>query len=339
MTIRDLAAQTGYSVGTISRVLNDRPNVSKKARAAILAAVEASGFQLNVNAKQLKQQQGDTILVVVKGTGNELFGSLLEAIQRRVMGTRYPLVVDYMDEDRNEVQRALQLFREKKPKGILFLGGNKESFTEDFAQITIPCVMVTSDASGLPYSNLSSVVSDDRLGANQAIRHLMDLGHRHIAVIGGCQATSDTSRLRYLGCLDAFCAGNLTFDEDRNYRRGRFSFADGYRAAKDLFCQEQHPTAIFAMADVMAIGAIRAIRDAGLRVPEDVSVMGYDGLTLGEYFVPKLATICQDVDRLAERSVDILLSHIDRSGGPHYETVPVAIRAAESAQPPTVRSE
>ncbi len=333
MTIKDLSAQTGYSVGTISRVLNGRPNVSKQAREAILAAVEASGFQLNVNAKQLKQQQGDTILVVVKGTGNELFGSLLEAIQRRVMETRYPLVVDYMDEGCNEVQRALQLFREKKPQGILFLGGNKENFTEDFARITVPCVMVTSDASGLPHDNLSSVVSDDRLGAEYAIRHLCDLGHRRIAIIGGDPDTSDTSMLRYTGCLDAFRAQAIPFCRESDFRSGRFSFADGYRAARALFQNGQRPTAIFAMADVMAIGAIRAIRDAGLRVPEDVSVMGYDGLILGEYFVPKLATICQDVERLAERSVDILLSHIDRSGGPQHETVPVTIRAAESAQP------
>lgn len=334
LTIKDLAAQTGYSVGTISRVLNDRPNVSSKAREAILAAVETSGFQLNINAKQLKQQKTDTILVLVKGSGNELFGSLLETIQRRIMDTRYPLVVDYMDEDRNEVQRALQLFREKKPRGILFLGGNKDNFTQEFSHITVPCVMVTSDASGLPHPNLSSVVSDDRLGANLAIRHLLDLGHRHIGVIGGSQETSDTSRLRYLGCLDAFRDNGLQFDEGADFRWGRFSYADGYRAATSLLHQPKPPTAIFAMADVMAIGAIRAIRDSGLRVPEDVSVVGYDGLVLGEYFVPKLATICQNVELLADRSVDLLLSQMNHSGAPQHEIVPVTIRAAESAQPP-----
>lgn len=333
MTIKDLAAQTGYSVGTISRVLNDRPNVSKQAREAILAAVEASGFQLNVNAKQLKQQQGDAILVVVKGTGNELFGSLLEAIQSRINRTQYPLVVDYIDEDGDEVQRALRLFREKKPRGILFLGGNKESFTEDFARITVPCVLVTSDAAGLPYPNLSSVVSDDRLGASRAIAHLVALGHRRIAVIGGDPDTSNTSFLRYVGCLDAFSAQNIAFDRELDYRGGRFSFAGGYGAAKELLCHGQKHTAVFAMADVMAIGAIRAIRDAGLRVPEDVSVMGFDGLTIGEYFVPKLATICQNVKRLAERSVDILLGCIARPGDTCHETVPVTVLAGESAGP------
>ena len=111
MTIKDLSAQTGYSVGTISRVMNGHPNVSDKARQAILAAVEASGFQLNANAKQLKQQHATSILAVVKGTSNELFGSLVEHIQGLVNKTKYPLIVDYMDEDDNEVRRALQLCR------------------------------------------------------------------------------------------------------------------------------------------------------------------------------------------------------------------------------------
>ena len=98
MTIKDLAAQTGYAVATVSRVLNNHPNVSEKARAAIMEAVEESGFQLNANAKQLKQQHATSILVVVKGTANELFSELLETIQSCVAETQYPLFVDYLDE-------------------------------------------------------------------------------------------------------------------------------------------------------------------------------------------------------------------------------------------------
>ena len=171
MTIKDLSAQTGYSVGTISRVLNNQPNVSEKAREAIMKAAEESGFQLNANAKQLKQQHGTSILVVVKGTSNELFGKLVEAIQARVAQTRYPLVVDYMDEDNNEVRRAVQLCLEKKPLGILFLGGNRENFLADFEKIKVPCVLVTNDAQGLSFPNLSSVSSDNVQAAKMAIEH------------------------------------------------------------------------------------------------------------------------------------------------------------------------
>ena len=169
MTIKDLSAQTGYSVGTISRVLNNQPNVSQKARDTILRAAAECGFQLNANAKQLKQQHGNSILVVVKGSSNELFSSLVEALQARIATTNYPLIVDYMDEAENEVRRALQLCLEKKPRGVLFLGGNRENFLADFDKIRMPCVLVTNDASSLPFTNLSSVSLDNTVAAKMAV--------------------------------------------------------------------------------------------------------------------------------------------------------------------------
>ena len=150
MTIKDLSAQTGYSVGTVSRVLNNQPNVSEKARRTIQEAAAACGFQLNTNAQQLKQQRSNNILVIVKGSSNQLFGALVEAIQSRVAATPYHLVVDYMDEYYNEVLRAVQLCREKKPLGLLFLGGNRKHFLADFERIDVPCVLVTSDATDFP---------------------------------------------------------------------------------------------------------------------------------------------------------------------------------------------
>ena len=111
MTIKDLAAQTGYSVGTVSRVLNNQPHVSDLAREIIWKAAEESGFQLNENARQLKQQQSNSLLVICKGNANELFDELLIAIQSRMADTSYTLIVDYIDESANEVRRALQLCR------------------------------------------------------------------------------------------------------------------------------------------------------------------------------------------------------------------------------------
>jgi len=330
MTIKDLSAQTGYSVGTISRVLNNQPNVSDKARTAILEAADRCGFQLNANAKQLKQQHSNIVLVVVKGTSNELFSSLVEAIQSRMAEIRQALVVDYMDEDGNEVLRALQLCREKKPLGILFLGGNREHFLADFDKIRIPCVLVTNDASGLSFPNLSSVSSDNCLGARTAINSLAAMGHKKIAVIGGDRETSDTTRQRYQGCLEAFSAHNIAFDGDLDYESIRYSFEDGYRAARNLLHRGRDFTAIFAMADIMAIGAIRALRDAGLRVPEDVSVMGFDGLLIGHYMIPTLSTIRQNVEELAERSIRILKENMESLQPPRYETVSVVAELRES---------
>jgi len=331
MTIKDLSAQTGYSVGTISRVLNNQPNVSEKARAVIQKAAEESGFQLNQNAKQLKQQHGTSILVVVKGVSNELFASLVEVLQTRIAHTRYPLVVDYIDENENEVRQAIQLCREKKPLGILFLGGNQAHFLEDFDHIHVPCVLVTNTAAGLPFQNLSSVTSNDSLFGRMAIDHLVSLGHRKFAMVGG-DLTSDIVMLRYKGCLEAFQKHGIAFDPKRDYETARFSYADGYRATKKLIKRGREFTALFCMSDVMAIGAIRALRDAGKRVPEDVSVMGLDGLALGEYTVPKLATVCQNVEALAESSLELLLEQIEDSAPAQHRIIPVCLEWRESAR-------
>lgn len=332
MTIKDLSAQTGYSVGTVSRVLNNQPNVSEKARKIVLEAARATGFQLNINAKQLKQQHSNSILVLVKGTSNQLFGALVEQLQLGIAKAAHPLTVDYLDEDCNEVHRALQLCLEKKPQGILFLGGNRQNFLADFDRIGVPCVLVTDDATGMPFENLSSVSSDDRLASKIAIDALVSQGHRRFAVIGGDRAVSDTTKLRYQGCLDAFSAYGIAFDHDLDYEDVRFSYQDGYRAACNLLDRGRDFTALFAMSDVMAIGAIRALNDRGLRVPEDVSVMGFDGLQVGDYIHPRLSTVCQNSRELARRSIEILLENIETLHSPRYETVPVRIQLRESIQ-------
>ena len=332
MTIKDLAAKTGYAVGTVSRALNNHPNVSEKTRTAIIQAAAEMGFEINLNAKQLKQTHSNTILVIVKGIGNELFGEMVESIQHLISETRYQLAVDYMDEDANEVARAVQLYREKKPLGILFLGGVNANFQRDFSSIDIPCVVVTSDTSTLPFENLSSVSTDDREAGRCAIEMLIALGHRKIAVIGGDRQVSDTSRLRFEGCVRAFSDHNIPFDPEQDYQGVRYSYQDGYRATKALLASGREFTALFASADVMAIGAIRALRESGKSVPGDVSVMGLDGLPIGDYLVPQLTTIGQSVSSMARRSVEILLDGIEDGAQCRHETIPFRIYRRESVR-------
>lgn len=331
MTIRDLAAQTGYSVGTVSRVLNNQPHVSELAKEIILKAAEESGFQLNENARQLKQQQSNAILVVCKGKSNELFDGLLMEIQARVASTSYTLIVDYIDESENEVRRALQLCREKKPQGILFLGGALEHFRQSFQNISLPCVLVTTSAAELSFENLSSVTSDDTLAAAMAVRSLLELGHTNFAMIGGHREYSDITRLRYQGCLNAFRENNVSFEEHQ-YETARFTYEDGYRAAKVLLERAAGFTALFAMSDVMALGAIRALRDAGKQVPQDVSVVGFDGLSLGGYTVPRLSTVAQSVELLAEQSVQLLRQKIEENAKARHEIIPVDLLMRESVR-------
>lgn len=334
MTIKDLAAQTGYAVATVSRVLNNHPNVSEKARAAIMEVVEESGFQLNANAKQLKQQHATSILVVVKGTANELFGEMVEFIQSRVAETNYPLYVDYLDEHANEVRRAVQLCREKKPLGILFLGGNLENFREDFGRIDIPCVVLTNDMSTLDYPNLSSITVDDVEACRSAVDSLIALGHRKIAVIGGEVEESDVGRARFAGCMKAIQSHGLAFDPEKDFRGVRFSYQAGYEAARDLLETGREFTALATASDVMAVGAIRALHEKGLKVPEDVSVIGFDGLEVGSYLVPKLSSVVQPARQMALRSVEILISQIEDGISAVYETVPFELWERESVAAP-----
>ncbi len=330
MTIKDLAAKTGYAVGTVSRALNNHPNVSEKARKAILQAAAECNFQINANAKQLKLLRSTTILVVVKGTQNELFGELVEAIQTLIAKTPYQLVIDYADENNNEVRRGAQLCREKKPLGILFLGGNQKNFAEHFASIDVPCVLVTGDAACLDFPNLSSVSTDDYAAAHRAGEALIGLGHRNVAIIGGDDGTSDTSSLRYRGFVQAFQDHGLSFDT-RYYRSmSHYSYRQGYLATMDLLDKGLPFSAIFAIADVMAIGAIRALQERGLRVPQDVSVMGIDGLPIGDYLTPQLATIRQNVSQMARYSVDILLENIQQDPKTVHKKIPFTAECRES---------
>jgi LacI family transcriptional regulator len=331
MTIKDLAEKSGYSVATVSRVLNNHPNVSDKARDEINRLVKESGFQINTNAQQLKQH-ANSILVVVKGTFNEMFSEMIETIQALIDKTHYPLHVDYMDEDNNEVLRAIQLCREKKPLGILFLGGNSQNFLNDFDKIDIPCVLVSNDASGLPFSNLSSVCTDDRQAARCAMDSLIALGHRKIVIVGGDRKVSDTSRLRYEGCLQSFRSHGIEYDEDLDYQGVRFSYQDGYNATQLLIANGRPFTALFAVADVMAIGAIRALHNNGLRVPRDVSVMGFDGLNLGTFLVPQLSTVIQSAQIMAQRSVEILIDRIEHGSQAVHESVTYALCQRESTR-------
>ncbi|MBQ3089416.1 MAG: LacI family DNA-binding transcriptional regulator [Oscillospiraceae bacterium] len=331
MTIKDLAEKTGYSVATVSRVLNDHPHVSERAREEIKRAVDQLGFQINTNARQLKQH-ANSILVVVKGTSNELFAEMVETIQTLVDKTSYPLHVDYMDEDCNEVLRAIQLLREKKPLGILFLGGNSRNFRKDFEKISVPCVLVSNDASGLPFDNLSSVSTDDRQAARCAMDSLIALGHRKFVIVGGDRTVSDTGRLRYEGCMDAFRNHGISYDEELDYQGVRFSYQDGYNATQKLIANGRPFTALFAAADVMAIGAIRALHNNGLRVPRDVSVMGFDGLILSSFLVPQLSTVAQSAQEMAKRSVEILIQRIEQGGTACHESVPYSLCQRESTR-------
>lgn len=334
MTIKDIARLSGCGVGTVSRVLNNHPDVTEKTRQKVLEVVEKYHYQPNANAKHLKQQFLSNIAIIVKGTQNMLFADIVEQIQALLADGGQESVVHYLDEDANEVAYALQLCRERHPKGILFLGGDLEFFRNHFGDITVPCVLITNTAQDLGYENLSSLTTDDRAAAEQAVNFLIEQGHRKIGILGGNLSCSQISYCRLQGCLASFRQNDIPFREELQCEPCRYSMTDGYQAACSLLDRNPELTAIFAMSDVIAIGAIRALRDRGKRVPEDISVIGYDGIASARFSVPRLATIQQDTRQFAARGTDILLRNIERKPCPVHEVIPFRLIRGESVSAP-----
>lgn len=332
MTIKDIARESGYAVGTVSRVLNNSPNVSETARVKIMEVVEKHHFRLNNNAKHLKQQASKGISIIVKGSQNMFFASIVEEMQDLIEEKGYTSVIYYIGEDEDEIEQAQQICRERRPLGILLLGSNQKNFRERFAEVSVPCVLVTNPAQAFGFENLSSVTTDDAQGAAAAVEHLLELGHRKIGILGGQREESPAVYTRCVGCEKTFAAHGVPYVPDQQYEATLFSVTGGYEAMGRLLDKMPDVTAVFAMSDVLAIGAMRAIWDRGLKVPEDISVMGYDGIDLGNYLTPKLTTIRQNRERIANRSVEILLENIVGKVQAVHEVVPFSIVSGESTR-------
>ena len=333
MTIKDIARLSGVGVTTVSRVLNDHPDVSEETRRRVLAVVAEQGFQPNTNARHLKQQTSASIAIIVKGTMNMLFAELMERCQQLLQDAGQNAAVYYLDEDANEVAYACQLCRERKPIGIIFLGGDLELFQAGFSPITVPCVLLTNSARELDFPNLSSLTTDDEEAAYRVVRYLADQGHRDIGLLGGNWSCTQISYRRVLGCQRAFDELSLPFDA-RRCEPCRYSFSDAYDTTKRLLGRCPELTALFCVSDVMALGAIRAIHDLGRRVPRDISVVGYDGIPLSRFSVPRLTTVRQDTQQLARQGVDLLLRNLQRPRPPVHGVVPFELIAGESVSPP-----
>ena len=332
MTIKDIAKESGYAVGTVSRVLNDQPGVSEKARIRIMEVVDKYQFRLNSNAQLLKKQSNDSVAIIIKGNRNMLFAGLMENLQGRIKDKGYTSLIYYIGEDDNEVEQAMQICRDIKPLGILFLGSNAENFREKFEYVDVPCVLVTNPAEGLLFENLSSVCISDQSAAKTAVDYLIRLGHRKIAILGGEMLHSTPAKARYEGCMEAFAENKITFDADIYLESDYFTMEGGYSCMKRLLDRASDFTAVFAMSDVTALGAIRAIYDRGLRVPEDISVIGFDGIEMGQYMVPKLTTIAQPEVEIAEKVVDILLKQINENEKAIYEQTTFSLIEGDSVK-------
>lgn len=319
-------------VGTVSRVLNEQPGVSVATREKVQTVIDKYGFVLNQNAKMLKAQERKTLVILVKGSSSLFLNSLLECIQKRLETLPYTADVVVLDEYDNEAQQACRIFYERKPVGMVFLGGSPDVYKEDFAKVQIPCVIISNQAYSVDNSNLSSVSTDDNEASKTIAEYLLKNGHRNIGIIGGDFETSEPSRRRYESFKKALDENEIPFDFEKNFVSAKYSFEGGAEAAKLLLARCPDITAIFTMSDVMAIGAIRTLNDLGHSVPKDISVTGFDGIDLAEYFSPRLTTIRQKKELLVEKGFSILLECIENNKSSAHTLVPFEFLKGESVR-------
>lgn len=316
MTIKDIARACNVSVSTVSRVLNDHPDVSQGVRERVRSAVERLGYIPNNSARDLVRSQSDSIGVVVRGRDNLFFSDMVNTISREIESRGYTMVLHFIGSDDDEVMAGAILEREKKLRGIIFLGGRFDYSSETLAPIGVPfvCCTYTNCFGTLDEREYSSVSIDDYSTAYQAVKTLMELGHRRIAVVAPACDDRSISELRYKGYRAALEEAGVDFDPGLLAETdGCFDMPHAYRGTVKLIESGADFTALFALSDTTAMAAMKALEDNGRKVPEDCSVIGIDGLTVSEYSNPTLTTMIQPVEEMGRQSVAILTGMIEQS--------------------------
>lgn len=334
MTIKDIAKQCSVSVSTVSRVLNDRPDVSDEVRRKVRAAIKDSNYIPNNSARDLVRTKSESIGLVVRGVSNPFYTDIIQAIEKTVTDAGFSLVMQQIPSCGDEVQRAAIMEREKRLQGIIFLGGRLDYSPEDLAMLNVPyvCCSYSNQYGTLRIGEYSAVSIADEEAAQQAVDHLYGHGHRRIAALICRPDDQSISQLRYQGYCKALSSHGIPLDPELVMCAGSFDIRDAYDAVCKKLRQGTEFTALFAIADSMAIGAMRALRDEGRAVPQDCSVIAIDGLELSAYIEPPLTTLCQPMEEMGQRSAQILLGLIHGHGAHCCEVLPTQLRQGGSVQ-------
>lgn len=335
MTIKDIARLCNVSVSTVSRVLNEKPDVSPEVRRCVLETIKSSNYIPNNSARDLVRTSSDAVGLVVRGVGNPFYTDVIKAIERGIDAAGYTMVMQQIGVCDDEVRSAAFMEREKKLRGVILLGGRSDYTSEELALITVPfvCCAFTNSFGNMQEDEYSSVSIADEAAACDAVKELAALGHRRIAALVSGKHDRSISELRYLGYVRALRECGIEYDDSLVVEAGSFAMRDAYTATGRLLDSGADFSAVFSIADAMAIAAMKALREHGRRIPDDCSVIAIDGLPVSEYVEPTLSTLCQPAARMGAESVDMLLSLITGRGKNRSVTLDTAFRAGGSISP------
>lgn len=311
-TIRDVARQAGVSISTVSHVVNNSRAVSKESRSRVLQAMNQLDYKPNALAQNLRRQQTYTIGMIVPDSANPFFAEVARGIEDTSFEQNHSVILCNTDGDVDKQTTHTDLLIKNQVAGILFVAaGISTELVENLQARRVPVVVVDRE---VPDVNVDTVLTNHLQGGRLATKHLWDLGHRRIACISGGSNLSPSAE-RLTGYQQILQETGILFDESL-VLRGDFQYVSGYEAARQLLAQADPPTAVFACNDLMAVGVISAATELGLRVPQDLSVVGFDDVRLASFTNPPLTTVAQPKYEIGVIATEMLLARVQNIDAP-----------------------
>lgn len=331
--IQDVADVAGVSVSSVSRALNDHPNVSAATREKVLEAADRLGFRPNGLARSLRTQSTGVLGLIVSDITNPYFTLLASAVEHEARDLGYSVVLGNADERADVLDHHVQTFLDRRVDGLL-VSPTDDASGHLTAAITAGVPTVFVDRWSADHA-VPVVRSDSRPGVDALVDHLVALGHRRLAVIAG-PASTTTGRERVEAFREALGRHGLQLPE-QYIGQGDFQAASGARATREFLALDQPPEAIFAADNLMALGALEAIAEAGLRVPDDIALVAFDDVPWFAHLAPPMTAVTQPAAELGRAAVRALVDVI--GGRPAASvTLPTTLvvrRSCGEPPPPT----
>ncbi|MEP3278982.1 MAG: LacI family DNA-binding transcriptional regulator [Stappiaceae bacterium] len=300
-TVKDVAREAEVSVGTVSKVLSKDRTVKSALRERVQRAVETLGYKPNLVARALRTNKVNVLGLIVPDITNPFFAQLAKNIEAEAADRGHTVMLANSDEDLETEARQVETLLDQAPHGLIIVGSIHDS--DSGIKTDVPVVAVDRR-----YGSYQLISTDHEAASAMIADHLFDLGHRRIAYISGPQST-EVGRLRKKGFCERMTHLSSTDDPvELIVREGQFDYLSGEKLAYQLIDQEAdvRPTAIAAASDQQAIGALRAAGDIGIKVPTELSIAGFDDITLASLVVPRLTTVSQRTDLIARAAVRTL---------------------------------
>jgi LacI family transcriptional regulator len=305
-TIREVAESAGVSVTTVSHVVNGTRFVAPETADRVREAMRVLNYRPNRLARSLRRGETHTIGLILPDSANPFFAEYSRLLEEAAFLLDYSLVLCNSNGDSEKERRYTDVLVNNQVDGIIFMAaGEDPQSLQDLVAQNFPIVVVDRI---LDHIEVDTVITDNHLSGRLAGQHLLELGHRRVGIIRGPSNITPSAQ-RVSGLTETYAAAGHPLGSEL-LAVGDFHSESGYKAARDLLRLASRPTAIFACNDLMAIGALRAIHEAGLTVPGDVSLVGHDDIELASYTQPSLTTISQPITDLAETSIHLLLQRI-----------------------------